>query len=1385
VRINRQKLTSACDAVIEVLETRLLLSSGLLGSDEDIGSPAQAGSSTYSNGAYTVVGGGAGVGGNSDQFNFAYETFAGNGTVVATVNSLTNTNASAEAGIMFRNDSSASSALAGIFVTATNGVTFVSRASDGGPASQSTTVGIHAPEYLELTLSGSTVTGYYSSNGATWSELGSIQTVTLGSSALVGLAVASANSSTTTTATFSNVSVLPSGWSDNDIGSPPLPGWAGYNSTPNTFTATGSGSGIGSSSDQFNFTNYAMTGNTTVAALVDSLTNTDPNAQAGLMIRADTTAGSLFASVSITPQNVVTFEWRSTSGSVSSSSSTVSSPGWLELTDQGNNFSAYYSSDDIHWTQIGTAQAIAMPSATVLAGLWVSSNNSSAQNTAVFSDVSLVEGGWTDNDIGSPAIGGSADYDAPSDTYTISGNGSDIWGTADQFNFASTTMSGNGSVLAYVDSITNTNAWAKAGVMIRNDITAGSAFAAVLVSPSNGITFEWRPTAGGATSQEVSSPAGGPTPAPVGLEITRSGNSFTAYYSTDGITWIQVGPSQTVALNTTALAGLAVTSHNTGALCTATFSSIGIGSTPPPGAGVYSAVDQLFLNDLEDREVMYYWDETNSSTGLVPDNANANGGSPSADSSIAAVGFGLTALTIGDARGWLSHANAYQRALTTLDFLYNSGANVNGFFYHFLNETTGARYGTSEVSSVDTAELMAGVLDVGQYWAGTPLQTVALQLYDRVDWPWMQQSSGVFYGAWTPESGFSGGYGDFSEAVVLYLLGLGSSTYPISQASWNSWSRTPTETYAGYTFVAADDRALFTEQYPQAWFNLQGLTDSHGLNYYQNSQTATLAQRQFMINLSSTYSDYGPNMWGLTPSEGVSGYTVWGGPPAYGPINGTVVPTAPGGSLEFEPRLSINALENMKQTYGSTVYQKYGLVDAFNPLTGWTSSLVLGIDIGMTLISAENSRSNLVWNTFSQSSAAQQAIAKAFPSKTGPAAWAINTSGNWNLSTNWTTGTVPNSAGAEADFLDATPPVQTVYSNVGITVGTLHFNSAGEWVIAGVGPLTLQGSGSSNAVVEVDQGTDELDLPITLASNTTFDVAAGATLIIANPMTIDSGVTLTQTGGGTVSYESIVNVENGGTIAFNDSTYAAQLSLAVGASAIVGGAGTVLEVKSLSNSGTLNLGSNTLLINYGNSADPIASVRSLLASGYANGLWNGAGLNSSAAAANSAYGLGYADSADPGNPAGLSSGQIEVKYTLLGDATLTGTVTGADFTILVSNLGKSVTGWDQGDFLYTGTVTGADFTALVTNLGKQSNAAAAVLPASEPSVVAVTLSPSTVDPLTGLSTVLTQTSAGSSSNVVLADQNQNQNNIAPSAAALNRAGKDSHTRFRSTHRPRA
>jgi hypothetical protein len=413
---------------------------------------------------------------------------------------------------------------------------------------------------------------------------------------------------------------------------------------------------------------------------------------------------------------------------------------------------------------------------------------------------------------------------------------------------------------------------------------------------------------------------------------------------------------------------------------TASFTGIAAGKNLPPGAGIYSADDELFLHDLSKRSADFFYLETNASTGMAPDGSNANGGSPSAVSSIASTGFALSSLIIAAERGFLSRADAYQRALNTVNFLNTTAAQVNGFFYHFINPVTGARSGSSELSPMDTALLMAGVLHVAQYWQGTPLAAVAQTVFNRVNWPWMQKPNGNFYGHWTPENGFEFGYGDFSEAALIYLLGMGSSTFPTSTASWNSWARSPVINYNGFNFITAQTGALFTTQYPLGWFDLRGLSDGFGLNYHNNAATAALAQRQMAVNLSGTYPQFGLNNWGFTAADGQTGYTVWGGPPPTSNINGTVVPTAPGGSLAFIPRQGIDALKHMRTTYGSTVYKKYGFVDAFNPHNGWTSSIVLGIDVGMMLLAAENARSGLIWNTFNQHPAARQAKARAFTS---------------------------------------------------------------------------------------------------------------------------------------------------------------------------------------------------------------------------------------------------------------------------------------------------------------------------------------------------------------------------------------------------------------------
>jgi len=324
-------------------------------------------------------------------------------------------------------------------------------------------------------------------------------------------------------------------------------------------------------------------------------------------------------------------------------------------------------------------------------------------------------------------------------------------------------------------------------------------------------------------------------------------------------------------------------------------------------------------------------------------------------------------------------------------------------------------------------------------------------------------------------------------------------------------------------------------------------------------------------------------------------------------------------------------------------------------------------------------------------------------------AWNVDSSGNWNVGSNWLNATPPNAVDAEADFTSAITHSRTVYTDAPITVGKMVFNNANTYEISGTGSLTLQTS-SGSAQVNVQAGTQEIDLPTTLASNTVFNVSSGATLVVGNPLTINSGVALTSTGSGTVAYNSIVTVLSNGSIAFASSTHADTLSVAATASASIvsPSGGVVLTVNSLANSGTLNVANNELLVNYGAGADPIASIAAQIKSGYNNGAWNGPGIISSAALTPTnglLYGLGYADGTD-GVVSGLASGQIEVKYTLLGDANLDGVVNGSDFNILAANFNQSITGWDQSDFNYDGVVNAADFNELAANFNQGASGGA-------------------------------------------------------------------------------
>jgi hypothetical protein len=219
---------------------------------------------------------------------------------------------------------------------------------------------------------------------------------------------------------------------------------------------------------------------------------------------------------------------------------------------------------------------------------------------------------------------------------------------------------------------------------------------------------------------------------------------------------------------------------------------------------------------------------------------------------------------------------------------------------------------------------------------------------------------------WKPESGFLKARWDtFSEDLILYMLAIASPTHPISARSWYAIKRERMD-YAGYTYITTRGVPLFMHQYSHAWIDFRRRREARGwrTDYFLNSVNATRAHRAFCISLAKEFPAYGPEMWGITASDSAQGYVAWGGPPRDPAIDGTVVPCAAGGSLMFTPDISLETLRTMREKYGEKVYGKYGFVDAFNPNNGWVDTDVIGIDLGIMLLSAENLRTGNVWRWF-------------------------------------------------------------------------------------------------------------------------------------------------------------------------------------------------------------------------------------------------------------------------------------------------------------------------------------------------------------------------------------------------------------------------------------
>jgi hypothetical protein len=343
--------------------------------------------------------------------------------------------------------------------------------------------------------------------------------------------------------------------------------------------------------------------------------------------------------------------------------------------------------------------------------------------------------------------------------------------------------------------------------------------------------------------------------------------------------------------------------------------------------------------------------------------------------SIAATGFGLTALCIGDKRGYVSHVEARGRALNTLRFLWKKMPDHRGFFYHWANVNTGERLWDSEVSSVDTAILLCGILTCRQHFAYLEIEQLASEIFNRVDWNWLSEDTPILPHGWRPETGFlQYRWDNYSEMMMMYLLGLGSATHPLPATAWNAWKRSQFE-YDGIRYIGSF-APLFVHQYSQAWFDFRGKRDQYA-DYFQNSVIATDVHRRFCLDLRKQFPDYSDDLWGITASDSVKGYTVWGGPPATGPIDGSVVPCAAAGSMPFLPQETMRVLRTIKDRYGAHTWCNYGFVDAFNPLTNWYDSDVVGIDTGITMVMAENARTGFVWQTFMKNPEARRSMERA------------------------------------------------------------------------------------------------------------------------------------------------------------------------------------------------------------------------------------------------------------------------------------------------------------------------------------------------------------------------------------------------------------------------
>lgn len=398
---------------------------------------------------------------------------------------------------------------------------------------------------------------------------------------------------------------------------------------------------------------------------------------------------------------------------------------------------------------------------------------------------------------------------------------------------------------------------------------------------------------------------------------------------------------------------------------------------------------EALLDTIQHTAFNFFWQEANPANGLIKDRGPGN-----APSSIASVGFGLSAICIGVDHGWVSREAARNRVLTTMNTFWTGpqGGGASGYignfglFYHFLEMNTAVRTWDSELSTIDTGLLLAGIIDARQYFDGTDsietrIRNLADSIYYRMNWNLMRDSNPGIMMGWMPGTGFSG-FGQwigYNEAMIMYILALGSPTHSVDPGAWLQWTTGYRwQTHYGYSYI--NFPPLFGHQYSHCWIDYRNIADDYmryrGITYFENSRRATLAQRAYSIANPLGHTGYSDSLWGITASDYPGGYIARGAPPAEND-DGTIAPTAPLSSIPFAPAECLRVAHNLWNSLRVPLWGPYGFADAVNLNVGWWSGSVIGIDQGPIIIMIENYRTGRVWQRFMSNPDVQRGLQQA------------------------------------------------------------------------------------------------------------------------------------------------------------------------------------------------------------------------------------------------------------------------------------------------------------------------------------------------------------------------------------------------------------------------